>query len=165
MRPATSWASGIASGSTPPASEHAPSVPASARGSNSFLMWGNMALLSATGNCRDVSVGPERVALVHAAGIPEHPRPDAQLFGCANLLADFVRRVARLAAAERERLEVRTDRRRFGERPRALDRLAQRVADYSIRLAVGPGEPVAAAIVMARVHHRQHDVGDGDEIL
>src|SRR5437773_466706 len=77
MRTATSWAWGIASGSTPSALEHAPSVPASARGSNSFFMWGNMTLLSApaTGNRGD------------------------------------------------------------------------------------------AAVVVARVHHRQHDVGDGDEIL
>src|SRR6266511_1771835 len=146
MRTATSWAPGIASGSTPPASEHARSVPA-------------------TGNRCDVAVGAERIALIHAARIPEYPRPDAQLFGRADLLADFVRGVTRLAAPECERLEEGTDRRRFHERPRALDGFAQRVPDHTIGFAVGPRESVAPPVVMARVHHRQHDVGDADEIL
>src|SRR3954464_870855 len=120
IRTAVICSAAIASASTPPASEHATRTPAqmTGRGSNSFFMSENMALLNANRNCCGlVLVRAERVALVDTAGIPQHPRVDAELFGGANLLADLVRGVARLPTTERERLKVWTNRGGAGHRP------------------------------------------------
>src|SRR5258707_6029313 len=131
----------MASGSTLPASEHATAAPATRRGNNSFLMCGNMALRGATGNCRDLAIGPQRVALIDRPGIPQHPGLDAELLSRANLFADLVRGVARLAATQRERLQVGANHGRIGEATRAIERLAQRVAHHAIRLAIRAREP------------------------
>src|SRR3989454_12479940 len=51
------------------------------------------------------------------------------------------------------------------ERTRALDRLAERVMDDAVRLAVRPGQSVTAAIVVTGIHHRQHHVSGRDEVF
>src|SRR6266446_3753680 len=114
-----------------------------------------MSLLGAVGNCCELyPIRSQGVALVHAAGIPQHPGVDPEFFGRADLLADLVRCVARFAAAERERLEVRTNRRGSRERARALEDFSEGAANDAIWLAVRPCESVTAFVVVARIDHR-----------
>src|ERR1041385_5435570 len=160
----------MASGSMPLESEHATSVPSTIaiRGTNSFRMSGNMVLLAAARNCIGLlaAAGPaQRIALVHAAGIPQPPGIDAQLFSCADLLTDFVRRVTWLPSSQGERLQVGANHSRPRQRPGPLDCFVERVVHDAVRLAVRPREAVAAAVVMTGIHHRQHHIGDGDEIF
>src|SRR5437899_12990169 len=134
--------------------------------SNSFSWAGNMVLLSPAGNRQGrVAIGPERVTLVHAARIPQYPRLDSQFLGRAYLLANLMRRITRLAASQREGLQIGTNGRGFGVGTRPLYRFAESIANDSVWLAVRPRQPVAAAIVMAGIHHRQNDVGNGDEVF
>src|SRR3954464_3056547 len=39
------------------------------------------------------------------------------------------------------------------------------MSNNSVWLRIRYGEAITAAIVVARIHHRQHDVGHGDEVL
>src|ERR1043166_9287838 len=140
----------MASGSTPLESEHATSVPGAItiRGTNSFRMPGNMVLLAAARNCIGLlaaAVRAQRIALVHAAGIPQHPGIDAQLFSCADLLTDFVRRVTRLPSSQGERLQVGANHSRPRQRPGPLDCFVERVVPDAVRLALRACAACAAA--------------------
>src|ERR1051325_4457055 len=130
----------MASGSTPLESEHATSVPSAIaiRGTNSFRMSGNMVLLAAARNCIGLlaaAVRAQRIALVHAAGIPQHPGIDAQVLSRADLLADFVRRVTRLPSSQCERLQIGANHSRPRQRPGPLDCFVERVVHDAVRLA------------------------------
>src|SRR2546425_6492428 len=102
----------MASGSGPILSEEQAASAAASRGRSRFILTGNIPSITAARKAYPPGVaggllGPQGVALVDAARVPQHPRRDAELLHSADLLADLERRVARQPPAERDRKSTR----------------------------------------------------------